>query len=81
MATQRVRLLNYLQTGRSITPKQAREEIYLFVLAQRISDLKAEGFPIKSDWYVTENNERVKEYWLEKEFIKTLKGKKYLTRR
>lgn len=76
MATQRVRLLNYLKTGKSITPKQAREQIYLFVLAQRISNLKADGWPIQSDWYVTENNERVKKYWLEREFIEKLKGGK-----
>ena len=47
--TQNDRLLSYLQSGHSITPKEADELFGCMRLGARIYDLKQRGYPIISE--------------------------------
>lgn len=46
--SQKVRILNYLQEGKSITPIEALQKFDCFRLGARIADLRKEGFDIKT---------------------------------
>lgn len=47
--TQNKQILNYLKTGKSITPLEALYEFGCFRLSARIFDLKKDGWPITCD--------------------------------
>jgi len=47
MATQRERILKYMQDFGSINPQQAMADLGVFRLAARISDLKRDGHKIR----------------------------------
>lgn len=54
-ATQAQRVLDYMDEHGSITQLQALQEIAVMRLASRISDLKKQGYPIKSDVVAVKN--------------------------
>lgn len=60
---QRDDILNYLKSGRSLTPLEALDLFGCFRLGARIYDLKQEGFNIKSE-QVEFNGKHVARYSL-----------------
>lgn len=68
MKNQREQIKAYLETHYGITAKQAMEELGIYRLASRISELKQAGVPIRSQMIEVENRHgekiRVKLYWL-----------------
>lgn len=63
-ASQKARILAYMQAGNRITPIEALEKYGCFRLGARIADLKEEGYDIKSQFVMTPTDKRVKAYWL-----------------
>lgn len=53
--TQCDRLLDYMQTHRAITQKEALNELGIWRLASRISELKKDGIPIIKDMVSVKN--------------------------
>ena len=68
MSTQTERLKEYLNKYKSITQIEALNELGIFRLASRISDLKREGFDISGKMITVHNRFgdeiRVKKYFL-----------------
>lgn len=66
--TQAHRVLDYLDEKGSITQLEALQELGVMRLASRISDLRKQGYPIKSDVVVVKNRFgescRIKRYGL-----------------
>ena len=54
-ATQAERVLEYITTFGSITQMEALNDLGCMRLASRISDLKKQGYPIKSDIEAVKN--------------------------
>lgn len=54
-ATQSERILEYITTFGSITQMEALRDLGVMRLASRISDLKKQGYPIKSDIEAVKN--------------------------
>ena len=54
-ATQSERVLEYINTFGSITQMEALQDLAIMRLASRISDLKKQGYPIKSDIEAVKN--------------------------
>ena len=54
-ATQSERVLEYINTFGSITQLEALNDLGVMRLASRISDLKKQGYPIKSDIEAVKN--------------------------
>lgn len=54
-ATQAERILDYMERFGSITQLQAISDLGVMRLASRISDLKKQGFPIKSEVVAVKN--------------------------
>ena len=59
--TQQTRILNHLRSGKTLTALEALERFGCFRLAARVSDLKQEGFDIRSA-RVQINGKRVAKY-------------------
>lgn len=55
MINQCARIIRHLQDRGSITSWEAMQEYGIMRLASRISELKAQGYPIKTEW-VTDKN-------------------------
>jgi hypothetical protein len=53
---QNLQILNYLKTGKTITPLQALQMFGCFRLAARIYDLKNKGWPIHCERKVREDH-------------------------
>lgn len=53
--TQAHRVLDYLDENGSITQLEALQELGVMRLASRISDLRKQGYPIKSDVVAVKN--------------------------
>lgn len=53
--TQSERVLNYIETFGSITQLDALKDLGVMRLASRISDLKRQGYPIKSEVEAVQN--------------------------
>ena len=51
--TQTTAILRILRLRGTITPLEALQEVGCFRLAARISDLRAEGYPIVTEWVET----------------------------
>jgi hypothetical protein len=64
MKTQNERILNHLQRGRKITQLEALNKFDCFRLASRISDLRADGYPIQSETIETKSGKHVARYFL-----------------
>ena len=54
-ATQAQRVLEYMDTFGGITQLEALQDLGVMRLASRISDLKKQGYPIKSDVVAVKN--------------------------
>lgn len=71
MDSQNQQILDYMKSGKSITPLEALNKFECFRLASRISDLKQKGIPISSEMtYKYDDNGKVikkyKTYWIAK---------------
>ena len=64
--TQTTLILRSLRLRGTITPLEALEEVGCFRLAARISDLRAEGYPIVTEW-VESGGKRYARYRLNEE--------------
>jgi len=66
---QNERLLEWLQSGKSITALESFNQLGIMRLASRVCDLKKQGYEIKSEMIGVKNryNEKcsVKRYWLD----------------
>ena len=62
--TQNEAILNYLQSGGSITALESVQEFGCMRLAARIADLKADGHDIGDCWVEKNNGKRFKRYFL-----------------
>lgn len=66
--TQNERILDYIREFGSITQLEAIQDISVMRLASRISDLRKQGYNIKSEMITVKNKYqeecRIKRYWL-----------------
>lgn len=58
-------ILEYLQNGGRLTFLDSLRLFNCRALAQRISELRAKGHPIKSKMIATPNGAAIAEYWIE----------------
>ena len=69
-ATQAQRVLDYIDRFGSITQLEALRDLGVMRLASRISDLKKQGYPIRSDMETVQNrfgeNCKIKRYTLQR---------------
>ena len=61
--TQNQRILEYLKSGKKLTPKDALKKFGCFRLSSRVFDLRRNGHAIITD-YVTRNGKTFAEYSL-----------------
>jgi len=61
--TQTQRILRHLETGRKITPIQAMNKYGCMRLAARISDLRNEGWDIRTK-LIEKEGKQYAQYWL-----------------
>ena len=62
--SQNTKILEYLQDGLSLTPIEAYSKFKTMNLAQRIAQLRADGYDIKGKWIKGPNSVRFKEYYM-----------------
>ena len=62
--SQNSRILEHLQNGFSITPLEGFQTFGTMNLAQRIAQLRSDGYKIKDRWIENPNGRRFKEYWI-----------------
>lgn len=60
--TQHRRILEYLKTGKVLTPLQALGVAGTMKLATRVGELIKQGYPIVKEWYRTPSGKRVMSY-------------------
>lgn len=58
------RILDYLLTGKSITPLEALDLFGCFRLGARIADIRQKGYLVYSEFITTPTGKRVKRYHL-----------------
>ena len=58
------RILDYLLTGKSITPLEALDMFGTMRLGARIADIKARGYIVYSEFVTTPSQKKVKQYHL-----------------
>ena len=58
------RILDYLLTGKSITPLEALDLFGCFRLGARIADIKGRGYLVYSEFVTVGNGKKVKRYHL-----------------
>lgn len=63
-ASQRAQILRHLQCGHSLTPIQALHLFGSLRLPARIAEIKADGYPVQSEFVKLPNGKRVKRYYL-----------------
>ncbi len=67
--TQKTRVLQWLQEGKTLTRLQALTELGIFELSARMIELKQDGHKIKSESITVQNRWgekcRVAQYWME----------------
>lgn len=63
--SQKQKILEYMLSGKRITPLEALHYWNCFRLGARIADLRADGHEIKSEFVVTPSGKRVKSYWIQ----------------
>lgn len=63
--SQAKKILAYMQEGNRITGIEALQLFGCFRLPSRITDLRGEGYDIKSRFVKTPTGKSVKEYWVE----------------
>lgn len=57
-------IIDYLETGRTLTALEALKICGTMKLASRISEICASGYEIKKDWFVTDTKKRVRLYFI-----------------
>lgn len=57
-------IIDYLETGKTLTGLEALKLFGTMKLASRISEICASGYVIKKDWFVTNNKKRVRLYYI-----------------
>lgn len=57
-------IMQWMQSGKSITPIEALNLFGCFRLGARILDLKNKGIEVKSEYITVESGKRVKRYWI-----------------
>lgn len=62
--SQQKKILEYLNTGKVLTPFQAIDVAGTMKLATRIGELIRQGYPIVKEWYKTPSGKRVMSYRL-----------------
>jgi len=62
--TQERQILLAMQSGRKIDPMSALNDYGCFRLGARCFDLKAQGYPIESEWFETPSGKRCKRYYI-----------------
>ena len=63
-ASQTDRILDYMLSGKSITPLEALDLFKCFRLGARIADIKARGYIVYSEFVTTDSQKKVKRYHL-----------------
>lgn len=67
--TQKTRVLQWLQEGKTLTRLQALTELGIFELSARLIELKRDGHKIKSESITVQNRWgekcRVAQYWMD----------------
>jgi hypothetical protein len=58
-------LLEAMFDGERFTVLTALKEKKIFAVSQRCTDLRRNGWPVKSEWLTLRGGKRVKQYWLE----------------
>ena len=58
------RILEYLLSGKSITPLEALNKFGCLRLGARIADIKAKGYLVYSEFVSTPTEKKVKRYYL-----------------
>ena len=58
------RILDYMLSGKSITPLEALDMFGCFRLGARIADIKAKGYIVYSEFVTTPSKKKVKRYYL-----------------
>lgn len=58
------RIIDYLLTGKSITPLEALDLFGCFRLGARIADIRQKGYLVYSEFITTPTGKRVKRYHL-----------------
>ena len=67
LMAQRQRVLQHLQSGKSLTTQQARLDLDIMHPGGRISELKKHGWNIKMDWVCIDSGKathRIEQYYL-----------------
>ncbi len=67
MPLQRKLVLEYLQSGRTLSNLVAITNLGVGSLTSRIAELRADGFDIKDEWREDFGGKRYKAYWLPQE--------------
>lgn len=62
--SQESKILDYMLTGHRITGIEALELFGSFRLPARIADIIKRGFPVQSEFIITDTGKRVKAYWI-----------------
>tara|TARA_Y100000114_G_scaffold43691_1_gene39192 strand:- start:5569 stop:5817 length:249 start_codon:yes stop_codon:yes gene_type:complete len=65
METQRNKIRQYLESGKSLTPILALKKFNSMRLASHIHALKTQGIPINQKLCVNEKGNRYAEYWID----------------
>lgn len=63
--TQRDKILAYLKVNKTLTVREAVEDLNIMSAPKRIQELRELGYPIVIDWVRTENGSRYGVYRLE----------------
>lgn len=62
--SQTEKILEYMLSGKSITPLEALNLFGCFRLGARIADIKAKGYLVYSEFVTTQSEKKVKRYHL-----------------
>jgi hypothetical protein len=62
--SQTERILDYMLQGHSITPLEALDRFKCNRLAARISEIKARGYLVYSEFVTTNTEKKVKQYYM-----------------
>ena len=62
--SQAEKILDYMLSGNAITPIEALDLFGCFRLAARISEIKARGYLVYSEFVTTNTEKKVKQYYM-----------------
>jgi hypothetical protein len=61
---QKEKIINYLMTKGPLTVVEAMQYLRVYALSQRCTELKKEGFPIKTEMITVDSGKRIARYYL-----------------